>query len=158
MAKIPGMGEGPDHERVAETDRPVPSERRSRALAIVAMTAGALLVLLIVAFVLRNGVAIALGLVGLVMGIAGGWWVITEHSLRRVIGYLGVAIGMALMVVALLRAGQENWASARACGTCPGLALRCDRLRAGIACLQAAGIANRQRPPSSATQSPGSAL
>jgi diacylglycerol kinase family enzyme len=106
------MGEGPDQKSAAGTDRQAPSDRRSRDLAMVAMAAGILLVLLIVSFVLRNGVAIALGLVGLVVGIAGGWWVITEHSMHRVVGYLGVAIGMALMVVALLLAGQESWASA----------------------------------------------
>jgi diacylglycerol kinase family enzyme len=111
MTRSLGTGRGAGHEGADGPDRSAPPERRSRALAIASMTASALLVVLVVAFVLRNGLAVALGLAGVVLGAAGGWWVITEHSLRRTVGYLGVAAGTALMVVALLRAGQESWTS-----------------------------------------------
>jgi diacylglycerol kinase family enzyme len=87
------------------------TDPRARALAVTSLGASVLLVLLVVGFLVRNGIDVLLGLVGLVLGIAGGWWVITERSVRRLVGSAGVAVGAALMSVALLRAGQESWES-----------------------------------------------
>jgi diacylglycerol kinase family enzyme len=111
MAKSPEMGAraGPDGN--AGTDSSHPTSRRPRALAAASLVAGALLVILVVGFLVRNGVYVVVGLAGVVLGIAGGWWVITERSRRRLVGYAGVAVGAVLMVVAFLRAGQESWAS-----------------------------------------------
>ena len=87
------------------------SENRARLLAVTSLAAGVLLVVLVVGFLVRNGLEVALGLVGLVVAIAGGWLVITGRAFRRLLGYAGVAVGAALIAVALLRAGQEDWAS-----------------------------------------------
>ncbi len=114
MANGPEMGArpGPDGTaRTARTDSSGPTARRPRALAVASLVAGALLLLLVVGFLVRNGVYVVLGLAGAVLGIAGGWWVITERSPRRLVGYAGAVVGSALMVVAFLRAGQESWAS-----------------------------------------------
>lgn len=110
MSTNPQTGDGLDHKRTSEGDRRNPSPR-SRFLAIVALAAGALLVLLVIGFLFRNGVDVVLGLAGVVLAIAAGWWAVTQHSHRRTFGYVGVAVGMALTVFALLHAGQENWAS-----------------------------------------------
>ena len=111
MATSPEMAEGPDDVHTSGTDQHSPSGNRARVLAITALTAAVLLALLVVGFLVRNAMDLILGLAGVVLGIAGGWWVVTEHSLRRVVGYVGATVGMALMVVALLRTGQESWAS-----------------------------------------------
>jgi diacylglycerol kinase family enzyme len=85
--------------------------RKAQAWAVVSLVCGVLLVLLVVGFLVRNSVDVALGLVGLLLGIAGGWWVITERSVRRLMGWAAVVVGVILIVVGLLRAGQEDWAS-----------------------------------------------
>ncbi len=111
MATSPEMNARPDPEGASGTGLAHQPSHLSRIMAITAFVAGALLVLLIVGFLVRNGVYVVVGLAGAALGIAGGWWVITERSLRRRIGYAALVVGAALMVVALLRAGQESWAS-----------------------------------------------
>jgi diacylglycerol kinase family enzyme len=78
---------------------------------VASLFAGVLLVGLVVGFLVRNGIDLVLGLAGVVIGISSGWWVITEHALRRLVGYLGVVAGGTLIALGLLRAGQESWAS-----------------------------------------------
>ncbi len=90
---------------------PSPSVRRARGLAVASLVAGALLVVLVLAFLVHNGIDVVLGLVGVVFAISGGWWVITERSVHRLVGYGGVVVGATLIAVALLRAGQESWSS-----------------------------------------------
>lgn len=87
------------------------SSGRARALAIASLLAGVLLVIVVVGFLVRNAVDVVMGLVGLVLAIVGGWWVITQQSLRRLAGGLAVLLGAALISVGLLRAGDESWAS-----------------------------------------------
>jgi diacylglycerol kinase family enzyme len=107
----PHMGEVTPPTAGGGGDASVPSLHGARALAVTALCAGAALVALVVAFLVRNGVDVALGLTGLALGIAGGWWAITERALRRLVGYGGVLAGSTLIAVALLRAGQESLAS-----------------------------------------------
>jgi diacylglycerol kinase family enzyme len=85
--------------------------RPARFLAVISLAAGAVLVALVVGFLVRNSVDVVLGIVGLVLAISGGWWAITERSFRRFLGYGGVAVGAALIVVGLLGAGHESWQS-----------------------------------------------
>ena len=52
--------------------------------------ASAALLVAIVIFVFRNGAYIALGLAGFVVGIAGGWAVVSQRGGRRILGLLVV--------------------------------------------------------------------
>jgi hypothetical protein len=54
---------------------------------------------------------VVLGLIGLGATATGGWWVVTGHWARRVVGAAAVVLGVVLQVVALLHAGDGGWAS-----------------------------------------------
>ncbi len=49
----------------------------------------------------NHGVSIVIGIVGLVLAVAGGWWLVTEPMPRRAVGIAGLVAGLALMVAAL---------------------------------------------------------
>jgi diacylglycerol kinase family enzyme len=83
----------------------------ARVWAIVSLVAGALLVVLVVVFVLRNGGAVAAALVGLVMGIYGAWWAVTRYGARRALGVVVCVLGVGVLVTAILVAGNEDLAS-----------------------------------------------
>ncbi len=83
----------------------------ARLLAIVSLAAGAALAVVLVLFLARNGAYLFSGLVGLGLSVVGGWWVITTRMPRRALGFLALVLGAAVLVVALLRAGNEDLAS-----------------------------------------------
>jgi diacylglycerol kinase family enzyme len=56
------------------------------------------------AILFRNGASVALGLVGLFLAVAGGWWFISEPMPRRAIGGVGIGIGFAAIVVSIAMA------------------------------------------------------
>ena len=70
-----------------------------------------LLAVAVIGFLVRNGVYVALGAAGFVLGIAGGWWAISKRPPRRWYGIIGALLGAALLVAALLGAGTEDWES-----------------------------------------------
>src|SRR6185437_13300110 len=84
---------------------------RMQALACVSLLASALLLVLVVACAFRNAAELALGVVGVFVGVLGGWWAITRRGARRVLGLAGAAAGAALFVISVLRAGGEDLAS-----------------------------------------------
>lgn len=89
-------------------------ERRNggaRLWAAVSLAAGGALALLLVVFLARNGAYLVVGLIGLVLSVVGGWWVVTERMPRRAVGFLSLGLGAAVQVVALLRAGNEDLTS-----------------------------------------------
>ena len=45
------------------------------------------------------------------LGIAGGWWAITAKAPRRGFGIIGMVLGAAVLVIALIGAGSEDWES-----------------------------------------------
>ena len=47
-------------------------------------------------------------LVGFVVAVAGGWWLITEHPPRRWIGLAGAVVGLAIVVVVLVDAAADT--------------------------------------------------
>jgi diacylglycerol kinase family enzyme len=65
----------------------------------------------VVGFVFRNAGSVVLGIIGVFVGIAGGWWAVTRRTVARVIGVTGLAIGAVMVAVAVLRAGSESAAS-----------------------------------------------
>ncbi len=87
------------------------STARQRALAIVSLVAVVLLAAALLGFLIRNGVYVLVGTVGFALAVAGGWWAITKRAPRRGYGIIGMVLGAALLVTALLVAGNEDWAS-----------------------------------------------
>jgi diacylglycerol kinase family enzyme len=94
---------------VAESSRTSPA--RARAFAILSLVAVLLLAVAVLGFLVRNGVYVALGAAGFVLGIAGAWWVVSKRPPRRWYGMLGALLGAALLIAALLGAGSEDWES-----------------------------------------------
>ena len=80
---------------------------RARVLAILALTADLLLLLAIITFLLHNGLELVMALVGLAIAVGGGWWAVTEQTPRRGLGLAGLAVGFALMVLAIVRAAAN---------------------------------------------------
>jgi diacylglycerol kinase family enzyme len=96
-------------DQVADSRRTTPA--RARVLAIISLTAVVLLVVAVVGFLFRNGVYVALGAAGFMLGIASGWWAISKRAPRRWYGLIGMVVGAAVLVIALLGAGSEDWES-----------------------------------------------
>lgn len=84
---------------------------RARLWAVVSLSAGVALAVVLVVFLARNGVFLVVGVVGLVLSVVGGWWTVTERMPRRAVGVLSLVLGAAVQVVALLRAGNEDLTS-----------------------------------------------
>ena len=89
--------------RVAQQRREVVGWRQ-RGLALASLACGAILAVVVVVFVVHGVGRLALGLVGLAVTVAGGWWTITERMPRRAVGVAGAALGLAAMAVAVARA------------------------------------------------------
>ena len=68
------------------SDTRVPVSPRRRLAAVAALVGTAALVAFVIAVLFRNGDSVVIGLVGVVVAVAGGWWVITERMPRRAIG------------------------------------------------------------------------
>ena len=64
----------------------VPVSVRRRFAAIVALVGLAALTVFLVGVLFHTGVYLLLGLVGLLVAVAGGWWFVTEQMPRRAIG------------------------------------------------------------------------
>ena len=82
-----------------------PASARQRVAAITCLVASALLVLVLLVFVVRNGgrllgAVIGLGLVGL-----GGWWFATERRSRRFVGGVVLLAGIVLVIVVGVQVG-----------------------------------------------------
>jgi len=81
-----------------------PVSIRRRVAAIVALASSLALAAAVVVILLGNGASLAMGLVGLCVAVAGGWWLVTEQMPRRAIGIAGVVVGLAAMVFAVANA------------------------------------------------------
>ncbi len=93
------------------SDSSLVSTARQRALALLSLVAVLLLTVALIGFLVRNGVYVVVGVVGLVLGVAGAWWAITKRAPRRGYGVIGMIVGAVLLVAALLGAGNEDWKS-----------------------------------------------
>ena len=91
-----------------ETRRLGQAASSARVLALLSLAAGLGLTVAVVVFLARNGVYVVLGLFGLAVGFAGGWWAITGHAAQRALGIAGGVAGAGLLVVALLLAGRGS--------------------------------------------------
>lgn len=81
---------------------------RQRVLAVIALVAAGLLAVLLVVFLASNLLWLLIGIAGLALVGGGGWWLITEQMPRRAMGIVGLVAGVALVVVALLKAVSES--------------------------------------------------
>jgi len=81
---------------------------RLRACALGSLGCGLLLSALLVAFAVRNIGYLAVALVGLGLAVTGAWWTITERLPRRAVGIAGAAVGVAGIVVALVRTSPQG--------------------------------------------------
>jgi diacylglycerol kinase family enzyme len=88
-----------------------PASRLAQAEAVVAIVASLALLAAVVVFVFRNGAYVALGLAGFVVGIAGGWTVVSQRGARRILGLLGILAAGALIAFGTLGAHDpsEAW-------------------------------------------------
>jgi diacylglycerol kinase family enzyme len=84
---------------------------RTRIFAVLSLVAAFLLAAAVIGFLVRNAMYVAFGVVGFALGIAGGWWAISQRPPRRWYGILGAVLGGALLIAALLGAGAEDWES-----------------------------------------------
>jgi hypothetical protein len=82
----------------------------ARLGAVLALAASAALAVVIVVFVIRNGAYIALGIVGFVLAVGGGWWAVTERGTRRLLGSAAVLVAAALIAWGILGANDLSWA------------------------------------------------
>jgi len=132
-------------------DSSLVSTARQRALAVLSLVAVLLLAGALIAFLVRNGVYVIVGVAGLGVGVAGTWWAITKHAPRRGYGVIGLVVGAALLVAALLGAGNEDWQSFVRAVICLALfATSVVAARAALAAslrTSAAGRAHRVRRP-----------
>jgi diacylglycerol kinase family enzyme len=77
---------------------------RRRLAALFALAGTVVLVVALAAILFNHGVSIVVGLVGLILAVAGGWWLVTEPMPRRAIGIAGLIAGLALMIAAMANA------------------------------------------------------
>ncbi len=77
---------------------------RRRLAAWFALAGTVALAVTLAVILFNHGVSILIGIVGLFLAVAGGWWLVTEPMPRRAIGIAGLAAGFALMVAALANA------------------------------------------------------
>ena len=87
------------------------SPARARVLAVVSLVAVLLLAVAVLGFLVRNAMYVAFGVVGFALGVAGGWWAISQRPPRRWYGIVGAVVGGVLLIAALLGAGSEDWES-----------------------------------------------
>ena len=80
---------------------------RNRALAIASLCLLGAAVFLVLQTVINQLVAVFVAVGGLAILAWGAWWSITERMPRRAIGFLGVATGVAVVVLAFRAAGPE---------------------------------------------------
>ncbi len=79
---------------------------RERGLAIASLACTALLAVGLIVFLVNNPLEVVVGLLGLLVAIAGGWWAIAERLPRRALGVVGLLVGIGAIVWAIVAAGS----------------------------------------------------
>ena len=85
-----------------------------RALAWLSIGCAIVLTVVLVIFSVRNLAALVAVVVGVAVGGAGAWWLITEHPPRRWVGLGGAVVGLVVIVAAVLAAADGDWPLVRA--------------------------------------------
>ena len=82
----------------------VPVSTRRRMAALASLGSLLALVVLVVGLLVDNLGNVLLGVLGLSLAVAGAWWAVTEHGVRRVVGASGVVAGLAAVAASVLLA------------------------------------------------------
>ena len=85
-----------------------------RALAWLSIGCAVVLTVMLVIFSVRNLAALVTIVVGVAVGAAGAWWLITERPPRRWVGVGGAVVGLVVIVAAVLTAADGDWPLVRA--------------------------------------------
>ena len=85
-----------------------------RALAWLSIGCAVVLTVMLVVFSVRNLAALVTIVVGVAVGAAGAWWLITERPPRRWVGVGGAVVGLVVIVAAVLTAADGDWPLVRA--------------------------------------------
>ena len=88
------------------TDGGSPVSWRRRSFAIVSLLAVAAVVVELVDFFIRNAGYLLVGLAGLVLSAAGGWWLVTRRGFRRMLAAVGLLAGVGIMITVFVRAAM----------------------------------------------------
>ena len=91
-----------DRSAITKSRRPRRVTARKRGLALGSLGCGLILVVALVVFGIRNLGFLVLALFGLAVAVGGLWWAMTERMPRRGLGLAGGAIGVILMVLAII--------------------------------------------------------
>ena len=78
-----------------------------RALAWLSIGCAVVLSVVLISFTLRNVLALVAVVVGLAIGGAGGWWLVTERPPRRWFGLAGALAGLAVIVIAVVAVAAD---------------------------------------------------
>lgn len=79
-----------------------------RVLAVVAFVAAGAAAVEVADFLVRNRHFVLVGTLGLLLAIAGGWWVLAERGVRRVFGVGAVVAGLGVSIAAMFGAGGDS--------------------------------------------------
>ena len=77
---------------------------RRRLAALVALAGTLVLAATVIVILFRHGDSLVVGIAGLFLVVAGGWWLVTEPMPRRAFGIAGFVAGVALLAVAIANA------------------------------------------------------
>jgi diacylglycerol kinase family enzyme len=77
---------------------------RRRLAALVALAGTLVLAATVIVILFRHGDSLVVGIAGLFLVVAGGWWLVTEPMPRRAFGIAGLVAGVALLAVAIANA------------------------------------------------------
>ena len=81
-----------------------------RAAAILALVAGALSLLAVLAFTLNSFAHLVVALIGAGVAVTGGWYVVANRGTARIVGAVVAALGLVVLVGAFVSAGRSLWA------------------------------------------------
>ncbi len=93
-----------------------PVDRGRRAAAILALVAGALSLLAVLAFTLNSFAHLVVALIGAGVAVTGGWYVVANRGTARIVGAVVAALGLVVLVGAFVNAGRSLWALLLAVG------------------------------------------
>lgn len=86
------------------TDGGSPISWTRRLFAFISLLAVAAVAAEAVDFFIRNSGYLLVGLIGLVLSVAGGWWLVTRRGFRRVVAVVGLLAGVGTMVTVFVKA------------------------------------------------------
>jgi len=72
-----------------------------RVSALIALVGVSVVGVLLIAFLIRSGLSVLIGLIGFAITVAGAWWFITERAARRIVGAVAIVVGLIIIALGL---------------------------------------------------------